>query len=117
MDVKLLAALLSIRDREPGAVIALPAPSAALGKKGSDMMPVADPVSDNVILEEAGEDPDQWPEFRGTRRHGKQKEVEWGSGVRSEEEDYLAKLGKSFSVDRGTIAEIIVNLQRADWLV
>lgn len=74
------------------------------------MTSVPDSVSDDVILEEAGEDPDQWPEFRGDRPKGKLEKIQWGQGVRSEEEEYLAKLGEAYGVDSGTLADFIGDL-------
>ncbi|KAJ9096614.1 hypothetical protein QFC20_006376 [Naganishia adeliensis] len=56
------------------------------------MAPVVDPSAAYVIVEEAGDDPDQWPKLRDSHRRGKQDKVQWGKGVRSEEEVYLAKL-------------------------
>lgn len=53
-----------------------------------------DPAATDMIPEEAGDDPDQWPELRDTRPKGKHEKVQWGEGVRSEEEAYLAKLGE-----------------------
>jgi hypothetical protein len=78
------------------------------------MTSVPDSVSDDVILEDPGEDPDQWPEFRGDRPKGKLEKIRWGQGVRSEEEEYLAKLGEAFGDPRETFADFIGS-QRTSW--
>lgn len=50
-------------------------------------------VSGTMIPEEAGEAPGGWPELRS--ESVKRNKVQWGEGVRSEEEAYLGKLGES----------------------
>lgn len=78
------------------------------------MASVVDPSAADVIVEEAGDDPDQWPELRDSHRKGKQDKVQWGEGVRSEEEVYLAKLGEFVGTDKGAFANID-DFQRASW--
>jgi hypothetical protein len=46
-----------------------------------------------MIPEEAGEDPSEWPELRSAPG-AKRDKVQWGEGVRTEEEAYLGKLGE-----------------------
>lgn len=50
-----------------------------------------------MIPEEAGQDPSEWPELRSAPGLKKDK-VQWGEGVRTEEEAYLGKLGKQDGV-------------------
>jgi hypothetical protein len=58
-----------------------------------------------MIPEEAGEDPSEWPELRSATGV-KTDKVQWGEGVRTEEEAYLGKLGESENITEA--AELIL---------
>lgn len=47
-----------------------------------------------MVPKEAAHDADEWPEMRAAGHSGGKDKVSWGEDVRSEEENYLAKLGK-----------------------
>lgn len=75
----------------------------ATGRESARSASAAGPSAVNMIPEEAGDNPSEWPELRGNRPNGKRDKVQWGAGVRTEEEAYLAKLGESVGICRSHI--------------